>query len=226
MAKATSKYLVGLTAAALLATTAVGLGTASAGEGRGSGQDRASRVSVRILTPRHGDNAGVAGAGWIVNLAVRYPGGKDGLRVAGFTAPQLTGPGGHGGIPPFPGVFAPGRDDRLPGLVVVVSTTTAFSGPGTNLANLFNTTGVSNRSAGSTEILDNWIVGAPGFGLDTATTLSTAVVKDLDRNGVLDDAPDVVPDADRDGRISARDLTALGLASPVRTVSFRINGSR
>src|SRR5882757_4348838 len=68
-------------------------------------------VTVRILTPKPHDNAGVGGLGWIVNLAVEFPGGPDGLKRAGFTAPQLTGPGGHDNIPPFPGEFGPGKDD-------------------------------------------------------------------------------------------------------------------
>ncbi|HCA87016.1 MAG TPA: hypothetical protein DEQ61_16920, partial [Streptomyces sp.] len=130
----------------------------------------------------------------------------------------------HADTAPFPGSFAPGNDDRLPGLVVLASTTKAFSGPGTNLADLFNTTGIGDRTERSTEILDNWIVGAPGFGQDTESTLRVAVVEDLDDNGVYDDAPDVVPDADHDGRIDTRDLRALGLASSVETVTFHING--
>jgi hypothetical protein len=57
------------------------------------------------------------------------------LHQAGFSGLQTTGPGAHNNVAPFPGTFSPGRDDRLPGLVVLTSTTQgsnvdpAFSGP-------------------------------------------------------------------------------------------------
>jgi len=75
----------------------------------------------------------------------------NGLAQSGFSGLQLTGPGAHDNVAPFPGSFSTGHDDRNPGLVVPTSTTNSttpgFSGPGTNLANLFNITGVTNRSA-------------------------------------------------------------------------------
>jgi hypothetical protein len=219
---------VAITASALAVTAFTGVAAAAADDDdqrdRGSG---AHAVTVDIETPSDGDNAGIAGAGWFVDLDLEYEGG---LTQAGFTGLQLTGPAGHNDIPPFPGTFSPGRDDRLPGLVVLVSTTNAtlpgFSGPGTNLANLFNLTGVTDRDDdGSAEIWDTWIVGAPIAGQDVDTVLTVAVVGDLDGNGVLDDAPDVVEDADHDGDVDRRDLQALGLASNVERVHFRINGA-
>lgn len=69
---------------------------------------------------------------------------------------------------PFPGTFSTGQDDKIPGLVVLDSTTNStlpgFSGPGTNLANLFNLSGVTNRTRTRTELWDTWIVGAPSWG--------------------------------------------------------------
>jgi len=65
-------------------------------------------------------------------------------------------------------------------------------------------------------------VGAPNFGSGKAT-LRVAVVDDLNHNGILDDAPDTVPDANGDGRVDTSDLEALGLASSVRQVDFTIN---
>lgn len=221
----TRRRLLGIGAGvtALVATALVGANAANA-EYRASSSDEP--VSVRILSPRDGDHAGTAGKGWIVNLSVRYPGGgAEGLKAAGTSGLQLTGPAAHNDTAPFPGTFTPGQDDRLPGLVVLASSTTAFSGPGTNLANLFNTTGIADRTEDSTEILDNWIVGAPAFGQNTTSTLTAAVIKDLDKNGVYDDAPATVPDANGDGRIDAKDVSALGTASDVETVTFRINGA-
>ena len=184
-------------------------------------------VTVTITTPTRHDDAGVSGAAWMVDLQLRYR-GKDPLASAGFTTPQLTGPAGHNNIAPFPGTFSTGADDRLPGLVVLTSTTNAtlpgFSGPGTNLANLFNLTGVTDRSKRSAQIGDSWIVGAPIAGRDVDTVLTVAVVADLNHNGVYDDAPAVVPDANHDGKIDSRDVKALGVASNIDTVRFHING--
>lgn len=99
-------------------------------------------MKVDIESPGKGDDAGIAGAGWFVDLELEYGGG---LAQAGFTGFQLTGPAGRNNVLPFPGTFSPGRDERLPGLAVLVSRMQAFSGPGTNLANLFNVTGVTDR---------------------------------------------------------------------------------
>jgi hypothetical protein len=126
-------------------------------------------------------------------------------------------------------LFSTGQDDRLPGLVVLTSTTNdvrpGFSGPGTNLANLFNITGITNRDDKETELWDTWIVGAAIAGQDVNTTLTVAVVDDLNQDGVFNDAPNVVTDLNGDGRIDARDLELLGVASNIVTVPFRINGA-
>jgi hypothetical protein len=184
----------------------------------------AKPVLIDVVSPRAGDNAGVKGAGWIVDLDLEFQGSS--LSQTGFTASQLTGPATHNNAAPFPGAFSPGVDDRLPGLVVLSSTTTStvpgFSGPGTNLANLFNVTGVTDRSRKATQISDTWIVGAPIAGTST-TILTVAVVDDLNHDGIYNDAPAVVPDSNADGRISKADLEALGLASDVELVKFRIN---
>ncbi|SDY91011.1 hypothetical protein SAMN05661080_04985 [Modestobacter sp. DSM 44400] len=223
--------VLAVTASALAVTALTGLTAASAspdGHGDRAGDRSKHRaVTVDIESPSNGDDAGVGGAGWFVDLDLEYEGG---LAEAGFTGLQLTGPAGHNNVPPFPGTFSTGKDDRLPGLVVLVSTTNAtlpgFSGPGTNLANLFNLTGVTDRSDdGSAEIWDTWIVGAPIAGKDVDTVLTVAVVDDLNHNGVYDDAPPVVPDADGDGDVDRHDLEALGLASNVERVHFRINGA-
>ncbi|MEV4755302.1 hypothetical protein AB0J86_09345 [Micromonospora sp. NPDC049559] len=205
----------------------------SAGRGAGAPASRAATLSrlldkpvhVEILNPERNDNVGVAGLGWVVNLRVSYT-GEDGLERAGFTAPQLTGPEGHDDVAPspdtlFPGRFGTGRDDRLPGLVALVSTNE--DGAGTNVANLFNLTGVNHRGAELAEIVGDWIVGEAAFGKDVRSELTVAVVDDLDHNGVYDDAPDEVPDANDDGRIDVTDLERLGLASEVATVQFHIN---
>ena len=74
------------------------------------------------------------------------------------------------------------------------------------------------------ELWDTWLIGADIAGRNVSSTLYVAVVDDLDGNGILDDAPDVVPDANGDGLINSRDLRALGLASNVEQVRFYISG--
>jgi len=214
-------------AAVATATAAAGLFLSSPGAVADPGGSQDEPVDVQVLAPRPGSNAGISGSGWFIDLAIDFA--TTDLAATGFTGVQLTGPGGHNSIPPAPGAFGTGHDDRLPGLVVLASTTSStlpgFSGPGTNLAGLFNLTGVSDRSDDGTQLSDTWLVGAPVAGSGVDSVLTVAVVDDLDRNGVFDDAPDVVEDADGDGRIDRRDLQALGLASHVVRVPFHVNGA-
>jgi hypothetical protein len=186
---------------------AIGVATAAAYVSTSGASNRAKPVRIEVFAPERGANAGANGFGWFVDMEVDFL--RMNLQQAGFSGLQLTGPGVHNNVPPFPGVFSTGRDDRLPGLVVLTSTTNdvlpGFSGPGTNLANLFNLTGITNR--------------------DDDTTLTVAVVDDLNHDGVFNDAPNVVPDLNNDGRIDARDLELLGVASNIVTVPFRINGA-
>ena len=221
-----------LSVAALVGTAvlAPALPTAFAnGSAAGTDDSQTQAVDIDVHAPSGGDNAGIAGAAWFVDLEIDYPGGPGGLAKAGFTGAQLTGPAGHNNVPPMPGTFSTGKDDRLPGLVVLTATTNntlpGFSGPGTNLANLFNLTGVTNRTADETEIWDTWIVGAPIAGKNVDTVLTVAVVDDLNGNGVYDDAPNVVADLNHDGVVNAKDLQALGVASNIETVKFRLNGA-
>ena len=154
----------------------------------------------------------IAGAGWFVDLDIEFH--DTSLEATGFTANQLAGPAAHNNTAPFPGDFSTGADDRMPGLVVLTSTTNStlpgFVGPGTNLANLFNLSGVTDRSKDDVELWDTWIVGAAIAGKDVTTTLT---------------APDVVTDQNADGRIDRHDLKAIGVASKVETVTFQINGA-
>ena len=185
-------------------------------------------VDITVFAPEEGANAGLAGAGWFVDMEVDF--NRTPLADTGFNGLQLTGPAGHNNIPPAPGAFGTGHDDKLPGLVVLTSTTSdrlpGFSGPGTNLAGLFNLTGVTNRTPQETELWDTWIVGAPVAGSGVDTVLTVAVVDDLNHDGVFNDAPDVVKDANGDGVVDARDLRALGVASNVVQVPFHISGDR
>jgi len=209
-----------------VAAVLVGVSTAAAFVSISAASNTSKPVRIEVFAPERGANAGASGFGWFVDMEVDFMGKN--LQQAGFSGLQLTGPGVHNNAPPFPGAFSTGRDDRLPGLVVLASTTNntlpGFSGPGTNLANLFNLTGITNRDDKETELWDTWIVGAPIAGKDVDTTLTVAVVDDLNHDGIYNDAPNVVSDLNGDGRVDAQDLGLLGVASNVVTVPFRING--
>jgi hypothetical protein len=185
-------------------------------------------MEIEVFSPEPFHNAGIQGAGWFVDTELTFH-GRGGLQHTGFTGLQLTGPGVHANAAPLPGSFSTGHDDRNPGLVVLTSTTVAdqpgFTGPGTNLANLFNVTGVTNRTANETELWDTWIVGKAIAGQDVNTTLTVAEIADLNHDGIFNDAPDVISDVNHDGRINAKDLRAIGVASNIVTVPFHISGA-
>jgi len=220
--------MVRTTVATVAAAAAVGSGlflTPSGAVAR-QGNNQDTPVDIEIFAPEQGHNAGIAGTGWFVDMEIAFD--HTSLADTGFNGLQLTGPAGHNNIPPAPGAFGTGHDDKMPGLVVLTSTTSrtlpGFSGPGTNLAGLFNLTGVTNRTPDETELWDTWLVGAPVAGSGVDTVLTVAVVKDLNHDGVFNDAPDVVADANHDGRIDRRDLRALGVASNIEQVPFHISG--
>ena len=212
-------------AVAIAATSASGASAAPTANAAAS--HPAKPVQVEVFAPERGDNAGAAGFGWFVDMELTFHGKN--LQQTGFNGLQLTGPGVHANAAPFPGAFSTGQDDRTPGLVVLTSTTNntnpGFSGPGTNLANLFNLSGITNRNAHETELWDTWIVGAPIAGQNVNSTLTVAVGDDLKHDGIENDAPNGVNDGNHDGRVDAKDLKALGVASNIVTVPFRINGA-
>jgi len=206
-----------LTALALVALAAVVAATAAAaanGKTTASKQ-AASPVQVEVFSPRSGDVAGRQSKGFFVDLALRYPS----LAASGADF-QLTGPTTHQNQAPFPGGFAAGVDEKVPGLIVLLSTSTVGAKNAQNLANLFNLTGFTNQK--TNEIWDTWIVGAPSFGKNVRSVLRVAVAADKNKDGIYNDAPAVVPDSNHDGRITASDLQAYGIASNIAVVPFQI----
>lgn len=181
-------------------------------------QDRVAEV--RMFAPANGDRVGVGGFGWFVDLEIEF---ELPLERTGFAGFQLTGPGTHNNVAPMPGTFSPGKDERMPGLIVLLSTATVGAQSCQNVANLFNLTGVTHRETGRTRLWDTWIVGAPNFGVNTDSTVHVALAADKDLDGIYNDAPSVIPDADGNGICNERDLRAFGLASNVRKATFFIN---
>jgi hypothetical protein len=200
----------------VLALVAVVAASAMAANGNRAAKTAKSAVSVEVFSPRSGDVAGKESKGFFVDLALRYP--SLAASGAGF---QLTGPAAHQNQAPFPGVFAAGVDEKLPGLIVLLSTTTVGAKNAQNLANLFNLTGFTNQK--TNEIWDTWIVGAPSFGKNVRSVLRVAVAADKNKDGIYNDAPAVVADSNRDGRINAVDLKAYGVASNIAVVPFEIH---
>ena len=221
--KSTVRTTTGALAALALAGSGLALSASTADAKQGSAT--AKPVSIEVFAPEQGANAGIAGTGWFIDMEVDF--NHTSLAHTGFNGLQLTGPAGHNNIPPAPGLFGVGHDDKMPGLVVLTSTTsstlTGFSGPGTNLAGLFNLTGVTNRDADETELWDTWLVGAPVAGSGVDTVLTVAVIKDRNHDGIYNDAPDVVLDSNGDGLVNAKDLKALGVASNIVKVPFHIS---
>ncbi len=204
-----------LTAIAFVALAAVVTATATAANARKTSKKGGSAVQVDVFSPREGDVAGKLSKGFFVDLAVRYPS----LAASGADF-QLTGPTAHQNQAPFAGAFGAGADEKVPGLIVLLSTTTVGAKNAQNLANLFNLTGFTNQK--TNEIWDTWIVGAPSFGKNVHSVLRVAVAADKNKDGIYNDAPAVVPDANHDGRINAADLEAYGVASNIAVVPFEI----
>ena len=199
-----------------LATTAITASASGKSPAYGGKAAASAPVNVTVFSPQKGDVAGRESKGFFVDLALRYP--SSASSGAGF---QLTGPTAHQNQAPFPGAFAPGVDEKLPGLIVLLSTTTVGARNAQNLANLFNLTGFTNQK--TNEIWDTWIAGAPSFGRNVHSVLRVAVAADKNNDGIYNDAPAVVPDANRDGRINAIDLKAYGVASMIVAVPFEIS---
>ncbi|HWR75885.1 MAG TPA: hypothetical protein VN283_01580 [Thiobacillus sp.] len=174
-------------------------------------------ASIEIFAPEKGYVAGLGSRAFLVDLAIEFEGN---LASTGVT-PELTGPGPLANAGPFPGTFGFGANtDHFPGLVVLLSST--VSGPGRNLANLFNITTVTNQEEDSTEIWTTWIVGAPNAfgkaGEDTPSRLFVAVVEGV--------APDAVTDMDGNGVFDKKDLKLMGykVISNTPKVDFVVNG--
>jgi hypothetical protein len=204
-----------LTAIALIALGAVVAASATAAYGKKASK-ASTAVAVQVFSPHKDDIAGKQSKGFLVDLALRYPS----LPSSGADF-QLTGPTTHQNQAPFPGVFAPGVDEKVPGLIVLLSTSTVGARNAQNLANLFNVTGFTNQK--TNEIWDTWIVGTPSFGQNVRSVLRVAVAADKNNDGIYNDAPAVVPDSNHDGRINAIDLKAYGVASNIAVVPFQIH---
>jgi hypothetical protein len=196
-----------LTAAAASASIAYGAGSgplyaSASGGGGAASSGGGGAANIHLFTPNSGDRAGLESKGFFIDLKADID-----LPLEGS---------GFGGQGPAPGI---GQDKRFPGLIVLLSGTKA--GAGKNLAGLFDIVGVTDSSADKTQLWATWQVGKPNFG-SGPSTVYVAMAGDTNHDGVLNDAPNEVPDSDHDGDVDEKDLQAVG-ASSIKAVDFTIN---
>ncbi len=174
------------------AATAALLGPSAALAEKDAGAATAP-IQVTVFSPTKGAIEGVGGAGFIIDLALdAAPGHND----------ELVGQSRF--FSPTDPAFGPGPNPAIPGLVVLLSTTTAFAGPSTNLANLFQISNVAMVNGNQKEVWSTWLVGKPIAGKDIDSVVTVFVVKGI--------APKSVP----------VDLSTLSLISNTVTVPFHI----
>lgn len=202
----------------ILMIALTGMSNAHASDYEDDAEIDTEAVTIEMFAPAKNDRVGINGNGWFVDLAVIYPS----LEASGFTNFQLTGPGPHNDVAPFPGTFSLGADERIPGLIVLLKTTTIGAQSCQNLANLFNLTGVTNVQKDLAELWDTWLVGAPLFG-QGKTKIYVAIAADVNKDGIYNDAPNIIPDADGNGKCNKKDIEAFGVASNIVKEKFFIN---
>jgi len=160
-------------AAAITATALTGVGQAATPRHAIHSMQVRRPVKVTVFSPGAGDVSGVAGAGFIVDLAL------DATDASGNAI--LSSSNGYQPFfnDPSSSTFHPGTDPGAPGLVVLLSGTpntpgTPLKGPGTNLAGLFQLNGVTDVG-GLAETWNTWQVGKALFGTGPATLTVYAV---------------------------------------------------
>ncbi len=116
-------------------------------------------ISAQIFHRTEGQTVGVGGAGWILDLLF------DATSSTSNTLISDNAMYNSGLINQSSPLFHAGPDSLLPGLVVLLNTTTAQSplkGPGTNLAGLFQVNNLRNVNCDTIiEIWAAWLVGKP-----------------------------------------------------------------
>jgi len=116
-------------------------------------------ISAQVFHPTEGQTVGVGGAGWILDLLFDA--------TSSMSNALISGDAGYssGFINQSSSAFHVGPDSLLPGLVVLLNTTTNQSplkGPGTNLAGLFQINNLRLVNCDTiTEIWAAWLVGKP-----------------------------------------------------------------
>lgn len=170
-------YWVIMSTLVLALLVLAGCGTTSVANGSASPTPKTHQpIQVTVFSPGKEDSAGKAGADYVIDLSLdaSTPADNAYLSVDKGYKPFFNNPTNS--------TFHPGPDLGAPGLVVLLSTTktipsTAFQGPGTNLAGLFQINGVAMVNKGTiAETWNTWQVGKPIAGAGVQATLTVFVV--------------------------------------------------
>lgn len=117
------------------------------------------QISAQIFNPHNGDVVGVNGSGWVLDLLF-----DANSAIANSLISESAGYK-SGFVSPTSPAFKPGPNSLIPGLVVLLNTTQTrapFSGPGTNLAGLFQINNFRTVNCDTIiEIWAEWFVGKP-----------------------------------------------------------------
>jgi len=133
---------------------------------------KANPLSINVFTPRAGEDVGIDGAGWMIDLLIdnsdlnaNYFAPSNGYKPLyhdNFTDPKFA-----------PGVVS----EAVPGLVVLSNTSTLSGGANTNLANLFQINAVTGVQNGViTQYWCTWLVGAAFAGKNQPSSLTIFMV--------------------------------------------------
>jgi hypothetical protein len=132
----------------------------------------ATPLSINVFTPRAGEDVGIDGAGWMIDMVIV----NSDLNANYFAPSNNYEPLYHDNFtdPKFaPGVVS----EAVPGLVVLSNTSTLSGGANTNLANLFQINAVTGVQNGViTEYWCTWLVGTAFAGKNQPSGLTIFVV--------------------------------------------------
>ena len=207
--------------------------------------DHGKPVKLKVFRPLNGDVAGYDARGFVTSASFEFPGDltTTGLGVGINPATglqqsyaELTGPGAHQQLPPYHGTFSVGVNEHFLGLVVLQDTArfNLRTTPGAfqyttnnlldmkNIADLFEITALQNQTTKGTAVWTDWIQGgSANFGPQNAVVQSKILVTVVEGT-----APAAVTDANGDGKIDEKDLTAMGykVLSNTITRTFYVNG--
>lgn len=128
-------------------------------------------VTVTLFTPRDGEEVGINGAGWLIDMALTSSDNN-----ANVFAPSK-------GYKPLyrdnttSVKIAPGPNAAIPGLVVTSNTSTLTGGNTTNLAGLFQLNAVTGIQDGvANEYWSTWLVGSAFAGTNQPSSLTIYLV--------------------------------------------------
>lgn len=243
-----SKLLVSLLSAATVSMLFSAMPALADNERDNERDDDGKPAKLQVFRPLNGDIAGYDARGFITSASVRFPGdlsttglGQGINPVTGLpqSVNELTGPGAHQQLPPYHGTFSVDVNEHFLGFVMLQDTArfnarTTPNTPGVsqyttdnlvdmkNIANLFEITSVVDQNTKGTTVWTDWLQGGSGNFGPVDQVIKTSILVTI----VEGTAPKAVIDANGDGKIDEKDLTAMGYKVISNTVkrTFFVNG--